>query len=455
MSLSDSNKNSDIEVLRAVAVLFVVVHHLGFLFVWDGAWQKLFAVTTFWGGVDLFFCISGFVIASSLLRETREVPFVDFAIPFWIKRIWRIWPAAILWLLIAILASKFFNLSGAFGVFKANVEDGVAAVMQVANFHFLNCWFYKQGLCGNEGIYWSLSLEEQFYFVFPFVLFFLPRKWLYAGLVMVILLQCFLDRPMDSPLWVTRTDAICYGVLIALIGETSWKQKLFPHFLKSKGTAITFSLVLIVLLAAIPTHDMVWFDTGLLALVCAVLVFVASFDAKLILPISVLGAVLAWAGSRSFAIYLTHNFSFWLTHEIVYRLYPGVQFDESYTLRFAIVGFGFIVLLSECTYRLVERPFRDKGREIARRYRAGAAANAPAPNAKPEPPAAPPAPSTAPIAVPLATLPLDLAHAVGFADVNAQRVLSGMTLEIERPAPADADLLVAHESQRRRAKPPR
>src|SRR5581483_11263885 len=54
MSLSRSYKNHDVEVLRAIAILLVVVHHIGYLFAWDGAWQKLFAIATYWGGVDLF-----------------------------------------------------------------------------------------------------------------------------------------------------------------------------------------------------------------------------------------------------------------------------------------------------------------------------------------------------------------------------------------------------------------
>lgn len=370
--LSRSYKNYDIEVLRAIAIVFVVIHHLGYLFPWDGAWRLLFAVTTFWGGVDLFFCVSGFVIASSLLKETKEAnrSFYDVAIPFWIKRVWRLWPAATFWLLMAIVASKIFNASGAFGDFKANLEDGVAAVAQVANFHFLNCWFYKQGLCGNQGIYWSLSLEEQFYFIFPFLLFFLPRKWLAPTLIGVILLQCFHYRPVGTPLWLIRTDAICYGVLIAMASGTSLKDRLYPYFLKARGTAVAFSVVLIFLLAAIPTNQVVWFDTGLLAVLAAVLVFIASYDAKFILPLPFGEGLLAWIGSRSYAIYLTHLFSFWLTRELFYRLYPGAHFDSSYAAEFAIVGFGLIALLSEGTYRFIEAPLREKGCRIAARYRA-------------------------------------------------------------------------------------
>ncbi|MFL6623397.1 MAG: acyltransferase family protein [Sulfurifustaceae bacterium] len=370
MALPDANKNYDIELLRGVAVLFVAIHHVRELFTWDGRWQALFLVTTFWGGVDLFFCISGYVIARSLLRRNAADSFIDFALPFWIRRASRIWPAAVFWVMLAILASLLFNRTGAFGPFKANLIDGVAAVTQVANFHFLGCWSYHHGLCGNEGIYWSLSLEEQFYVVLPFALFFLPRQWLLAGLIAAIGAQAFLERPMGSLGWMLRTDAICYGVLIAFAAEAKLQEKLPIGLLRSKPRAFALSLGLILLMALIPTGNVVWFDTGLLAVVCAILVLIASYDARLILPAPLLGPVLAWIGSRSYAIYLTHTFSYWLTREVFYRAFPDRTFDAHFTLPFVLVAAIFIVSFSEASYRWIEKPLRERGREIAAHYRA-------------------------------------------------------------------------------------
>src|SRR5215469_12060873 len=102
--------NTDIEVLRGVAVSFVVLCHIpDGLLRQPGPIRTLLEPMAFWGGVDLFFAISGFVIASSLLRQRRSSRFRDFAVPFYVRRIFRIWPAALLWLFIPLLASKFFN----------------------------------------------------------------------------------------------------------------------------------------------------------------------------------------------------------------------------------------------------------------------------------------------------------------------------------------------------------
>src|SRR5215468_9030941 len=96
-SASWAGLNTDIEVLRGVAVAFVVLCHVpnGLLRA-PGPIRSLVQPLDFWGGVDLFFAISGFVIASSLLRQPRDSRFRDFAQPFYVRRIFRIWPAALL-----------------------------------------------------------------------------------------------------------------------------------------------------------------------------------------------------------------------------------------------------------------------------------------------------------------------------------------------------------------------
>ena len=159
------HKNQDIEALRAVAVIFTVLCHLIDLVTWKGDWTALFPKINYWGGVDLFFCISGFVIAGSLIRQQRPGSFRDFAVPFYIRRIFRIWPPALFWLGVSLLATIVFNSSLAFGHFKSVLGDATAAALQVANFYYMSC----TGDCGKEAVYWSLSLEEQFYLIFPFL----------------------------------------------------------------------------------------------------------------------------------------------------------------------------------------------------------------------------------------------------------------------------------------------
>ena len=131
--MSALRRNSEIECLRAVAVLGVIFHHmLGNLFQHGlpvlGSMPNYF---NFWFGVDLFFSISGYVIARTLLPQLaafdgtlRQQIVITTA--FWIRRAWRLLPSAWLWLGLTLLAVVAFNHSGARGA-RAMVDSSTVA----------------------------------------------------------------------------------------------------------------------------------------------------------------------------------------------------------------------------------------------------------------------------------------------------------------------------------------
>ena len=108
-----SSRNSDIEVLRGIAVIYVVVFHAyGNLIPWRS--PELNALFVNFGGdsgVDLFFVISGFVIARTLIPKldacTDRQQFRVTSLAFWIRRYWRLLPTAWLWIGIVLLCSVF------------------------------------------------------------------------------------------------------------------------------------------------------------------------------------------------------------------------------------------------------------------------------------------------------------------------------------------------------------
>ena len=144
----------DIQGLRAVAVVAVILDHAigwpigGFV------------------GVDVFFVISGFLITGLLLRDIERTGRVSFR-DFYGKRIRRILPAALL-VLVVVTAAAFvvFNVTRAW----QTVWDAVYSLVFVVNWHFAvqgTDYFHASDAVSPLQHFWSLSVEEQFYLVWP------------------------------------------------------------------------------------------------------------------------------------------------------------------------------------------------------------------------------------------------------------------------------------------------
>lgn len=148
----------DIQALRALAVGGVVVNH-----VWPGALPGGYV------GVDVFFVISGYLITSHLQRDIARSGRVDL-LAFYGRRIRRLLPAALLVTLCTIAALWAWL---PFSVWSRNVGEAVASTFYVENFHLVRLsadYMAHDEAASAFQHYWSLSVEEQFYLVWPILL---------------------------------------------------------------------------------------------------------------------------------------------------------------------------------------------------------------------------------------------------------------------------------------------
>ena len=201
-----------IQGLRALAVLLVVVYHF-----WPNRLSGGYI------GVDVFFVISGFLITGQLTRELRSR--ARIALPdFWARRVRRLVPASLLVLFVSLVLVTFVM---PLAYLPESLRDIGASSLYVQNWSLaVNSVDY---LASNSRTiaehYWSLSLEEQFYVVWPLVLlgafslavrWGVRRQWVALGVTIVVLA----GLSFVASVWYTAVNpAQAYFVLFTRIWE--------------------------------------------------------------------------------------------------------------------------------------------------------------------------------------------------------------------------------------------
>jgi peptidoglycan/LPS O-acetylase OafA/YrhL len=195
-----SGFRSDIEGLRAVAILLIVGYHAG--------------IPGFSGGfigVDVFFVISGYLITRLLLRDSTAAGAVPFS-DFWARRIRRLVPGLALMVAVTLLVS--LAIVNPFDML-VTAKQGGAAALYVSNILFAQETQNYFGSNPNKSPFlhtWSLGVEEQFYLVWPFLvwgllLLFRRRQALTRHAALVLLAGVFVASFALNVVWTNQGSA--------------------------------------------------------------------------------------------------------------------------------------------------------------------------------------------------------------------------------------------------------
>jgi peptidoglycan/LPS O-acetylase OafA/YrhL len=167
----------EIDGLRAIAIILVILYHLGFPMFSGG-----------YIGVDIFFVISGFLITSIILPSVNNN---DFSIlDFFSRRIRRIFPILFFVLIVTTFFSYFLLKPQLFYLF---INSSISSALFFSNFFFYSKTGYFDQLSYDNPLFhtWSLSLEEQFYIFFPLLILvihkFFNRRYFYIFFILIII----------------------------------------------------------------------------------------------------------------------------------------------------------------------------------------------------------------------------------------------------------------------------
>jgi peptidoglycan/LPS O-acetylase OafA/YrhL len=344
--------------LRAVAIIGVLLYHAGIDWMPGG-----------FLGVDVFFVISGFLITSLILEEYDRSGRVNFT-KFYLGRARRLLPAVAV-LLIAVGLAVLIVYQDALSAFR---EDALATVFYVNNWWYIfvdQSYFESVGRPPLLKHLWSLSVEEQFYLIWPVFALLLMRSGgrplvrrlalvlAIASTVWMAVLSIRNGYPVDAD--PSRayfgTDSHSMGLLVGAALATMWRPGRLSTQVPRGAQLVITGIGVASLAAVIGFYLFVgeftpWlYRGGFLALAF----FTTALIAAVTHPASFLGpalgtGILRYIGRRSYGIYLWHWPIFMVTR-------PGIDVEWSEPVTF-VVRIALTLVIAELSYRLVEMPIR-------------------------------------------------------------------------------------------------
>lgn len=336
----------DIDGLRAIAVLLVVLFHLGM------------PITGGFIGVDIFFVISGFLIASLIQKQILRDKFTFKG--FYLHRMRRILPA-----LLTVIA-----VTTAIAWFVVLPKDFIFYIktLSYALIGFSNIYFYDKGqdyfAADTDNLQmlhtWSLGVEEQFYFIAPIFLillfkFFYNTKWFNIILTSLVVIGLGV-----SHYYAMNNQAGAYYLLPARFFELLMGVMLALNYSKlpiSKNTIVNnllavLALALILVPAFLITKQDVFpsYNALFVCLGSCIVIYLGKAEKATFLTKLLSIKPLVFIGLISYSLYLWH--------------WPFISFfnlvDVDLTLVNQLGLLGLFFVLSYLSWKFVEQPFRNK-----------------------------------------------------------------------------------------------
>ena len=371
----------ELDVVRFLAFLLVFVYHtlpssrdprvVHFLGMFALEYDAFSNACGF--GLSLFFTLSAFLICELLLRE-RQASGTVAVEKFYIRRILRIWPLYYFGVMLGVAATLLPGIPH-----SSLAKMGWFAI-------FMGAW-----VCATQGgftnpaiVLWSVSVEEQFYLIAPWMIKYTSRRTLSAFCVALVVFSCcwlfYFGRvkAFHYVIWFNSfVQFECFAVGILLCLALNGR---LPKFAAWQRIAL---LLLAILgwfyacygLHAIPT-DYLAQNPGSWSLICgygfgalgSVLVLVAVLGVRS----SLLPAWAIYLGRISFGLYVFHAFAIYLTNSLVLdkvTQYKGITIVRSlegpiYLFNMALT-LGLTILMAALSYRYLETPFLKMKSRIA------------------------------------------------------------------------------------------
>jgi peptidoglycan/LPS O-acetylase OafA/YrhL len=347
--MNQVNYRSDIDGLRAYAVISVILFHLGWF-------------PNGYLGVDIFFVISGYLITKIVYSETEKNKFS--ILKFYERRIRRIIPLLLFTSFVALILGVLLMLPD-------DLENLAQSVI-ASNFSLNNILMYitSADYWAVANDYkplmhtWSLGIEEQFYLLYPFLFFFLKGKrirfilYVLIGLAIASLFLFFIQDNAASKFFFIqyRFFELATGGLCAIIFKNekldgSGKGKILDKLYNSNFLLILILFLIFILISGnVFSNEMKVVAVTVITSLVLVLGEKGTKNSRIYHFIAASNPVV-FVGKISFSLYMWHQ---------ILLAFGRYTLIEKYELINAIIVLIITFILSYLTWRWIENPFRDK-----------------------------------------------------------------------------------------------
>ena len=342
----------EVNGLRGIAVMSVVFYHAEIIF------QSFRIFPGGFLGVDVFIVISGYLMTSIILKEYKTNQSFSFK-NYYKRRIRRLLPALLFVIFFTSIVAYFVLLPTHFEEF---IKSVAASIFFFSNFffHFSGQAYGVQVLSEIPLLHtWSLSLEEQFYIVYPIALLgmmvYLKNKIkliLIIGILTSVLfasLTSISHQSFNFYMLPSRAWEFFFGALLAIninplsVGKT-----------KNKGILAIFGLLILIFSFAFFDNTKVHPTYLTLIPVIATYLIIQDTDKK-----NIVNRLL----SLRFLVFLgLISYSFYLWHHPIFSFIKIIGADKSLIIKILLIVLS--IFLAFLTYKFVETPFRKKGEKI-------------------------------------------------------------------------------------------
>ncbi len=350
----------EIDGLRAIAVSVVILYH---------AKLSVFGYEPFKGGfigVDIFFVISGYLITSIIFKELDSTGTFSFKY-FYERRIRRILPALLMVMLISLPLAWIF-------LFPSNLVDFSKSIIYSLGFSS-NFYFHHSGqLYGAEsGLLkpflhtWSLSIEEQYYILFPLILFVI-FKYFRKYLIHILIFGFILSLGLAD--WGSRRYPSFYFYILPSRGWELLAGSILAYFeitLKNRSQNQIFNLTLPSVGLILICHSIFFFNDKMfhpsfytLSPILGVCLIIW-FSNKNELVTKILSTkIMVGIGLISYSLYLFHY--------PIFAFARITGFSQISLVNKFLVGL-VVIILSIISYYFIEKPSRNKQRDFIKIFK--------------------------------------------------------------------------------------